>query len=77
MKPLVIESFRHKEFEGIIYKRRLRISPFNAILIDKALGTFVQDNGYRTRFVVLDALEEHVRCSVFLIKKLIHILILI
>ncbi len=58
MKPLVKESFRNKEFEGVIYKRRLRISPYNAILIDKALGTFIQANGYKTRFVVLDAVED-------------------
>lgn len=66
--PLVIESFRNKEFEGIVYKRRLRISPFTAMLIDNALGTFVRLNGYNTRFVVLDSAEDIKRaCEVLCI----------
>ena len=40
-KPLVIESYRHITFKGETYKRRLRISKFNAQLIDQAINTHI------------------------------------
>jgi len=51
-KPLVIESYRHITFKGETYKRRLRISKFNAQLIDQAINTHIAEQN--TRFVVLD-----------------------
>lgn len=61
-KPLVIESYRHKEYNGATYTRRLRINRFNAFMIDEALGTNL---GYaQTRFVILDADDIKKACQV-------------
>lgn len=50
--PYSVTSYKHIVYKNVLYKRRIRISGFNAIQIDKILGThiFVQN----TRFVVLD-----------------------
>ena len=39
-KPLVIESFRKVIYNNTEYKRRLRISGYNALLIDSNLCSF-------------------------------------
>lgn len=60
-KPLVIESYRSKEYNGAIYKRRLRINRFNALLIDEVLGSHLGHS--ETRFVVLDAPDIEKACQ--------------
>jgi hypothetical protein len=66
--PLVIESYRKKEYKGVIYSRRLRISPYTAHLIDEKLGTHVRLNGYRTKFVVLDLEDIKSACEILKIE---------
>lgn len=66
--PLVIESYRKVNFKGKIYSRRLRISPFTAMLIDERLGTHIRLNGYRTKFVVLDLVDIKKACVILKIK---------
>ena len=61
-KPLVIESFRNKDYNGTTYKRRLRINRFNAFLIDEVLGTHLGHS--ETRFVVLDTNDIRKACQV-------------
>ena len=61
-KPLVVQSYRNKDYNGITYKRRLRINRFNAFLLDELLGT---NMGYcATRFVVLDTADVKKACEV-------------
>lgn len=67
-KPLVIESYRQKDYNGITYKRRLRISRFNAFMIDEVIGTHVGMNGALTRFVVLDLEDIEKACNVLEIE---------
>ena len=62
--PLVVESYRKINFNGINYSRRLRISPYTAHLIDEKLGTFVRLNGYKTKFVVLDLEDIEKACEI-------------
>lgn len=60
--PLVIESFRKITFQEKIFQRRLRISRFNAMMIDEVIGTFV---GRQTaQFVVLDLPDIEKACKV-------------
>lgn len=61
-KPLVRESYRSKEYNGVIYKRRLRINRFNAFMIDEVLGTNLGHSG--TRFVVLDLEDIEKACKI-------------
>jgi hypothetical protein len=61
-KPLVIESYRPIKYNLITYKRRLRISRFNAFMLDEVLGTFIALQ--RTQFVVLDLQDIEKACIV-------------
>jgi hypothetical protein len=61
-KPLVIESYRNKDYNGTTYKRRLRINRFNALMIDEILGTHLGHS--ETRFVVLDTDDIIKACQV-------------
>jgi hypothetical protein len=56
-KPLVVESFRRIQHNGIIYNRRLRISGMTTLLLDEVLGTDMYYS--KTEFVLLgyDAVE--------------------
>ncbi len=50
--PLVIESNTSVNFNLITYKRRLKISRFNAFMIDEVLGTLI--GSQKTQFIFLD-----------------------
>lgn len=60
--PLVVESFKNKSYNGVIYKRRLRINRFNAFMIDEILGSHLGHS--ETRFVVLDTDDIIKACQV-------------
>jgi hypothetical protein len=60
--PLVIESFRKITFQGKTFSRRLRISRFNAFMIDEVIGTFV--GRQTTQFVVLDMPDIEKACKI-------------
>lgn len=60
--PLVIESNTPIKFNLITYKRRLRISRFNAFMLDEVLGTFI--GSQRTQFVVLDLSDIEKACVI-------------
>ena len=65
VKPLVIESFRKVVYNNTEYKRRLRISGYNALLIDSKLGTNLYHSG--SRFVVLDLDDIEKACDILCI----------
>lgn len=60
-KPNVTISYRKVTYEGVFYKRRLRISGFVACMLDEVLGTYIRAN--RTKFVVLDIDDIKVACE--------------
>lgn len=66
LKPLVVESFRHIKYGGETYKRRLRISGFTAIVIDKEIGTNIY--GQKCKFVVLGDEDIKKACNVLGVK---------
>lgn len=61
-KPLVIESYKAVKYNLVTYKRRLRISRFNAFMLDEVLGTHIATQ--RTQFVVLDLDDIQKACIV-------------
>ena len=65
-KPLVVESYKSITYNLTEYKRRLRISRFNAFMIDEVLGTFI--GLQKTQFVVLDLEDIEKACAVLGIK---------
>ncbi len=60
-KPLVIESYRKIEYKDKTYKRRLRISKMNALLIDEKFGFFIAKQN--VKFVVMDLCDIEKICS--------------
>jgi len=62
-KPLVIESYRSKDYNGTTYKRRLRVSRYNAMLVDEVIGTrYGRQDEFR--FVVVDAGDIEKVCKI-------------
>jgi hypothetical protein len=61
-KPLVVESYKSITFNLKEYKRRLRISRFNAFMIDEVIGTHI--GLQKTQFVVLDIEDIQKACLV-------------
>jgi hypothetical protein len=65
-EPLVIESYKPIQHNLITYKRRLRISRFNAFMLDEVLGTFI--GSQKTQFVVLDLNDIEKACVILKIE---------
>ena len=61
-KPLVIESKQPVSFNLVTYKRKLRISRFNAFMIDEVIGTNI--GSQTTQFVFLDIEEVKKVCVI-------------
>ena len=61
-EPLVIESYKPIQHNLITYKRKLRISRFNAFMLDEVLGTHIATQ--RTQFIVLDLSDIEKACII-------------